>query len=150
MVLSQPYATATATDTRVETGLTNAAEVLKRYKSLLDALPPRPKSYLVYFETGGNQLTPESETRLKEILRDVKNFPAPELMVIGHTDTVGSDKVNDDISMKRAELIRARLTEIGINARSIEAVGRGKRELLVPTADGVAEPRNRRVEIRLK
>lgn len=149
VVLSQPYATA-AVGRRIETGLTSAAEVRARYQPVLDALPARPKSYVIYFKTGGDQLAPESEARIDDVLLSVKSFPAPEVVVIGHTDTMGTDSFNDDVSMKRAELIRAKLIKMGIDARRIEAVGRGKREPLVPTRDGVAEPRNRRVEIRVK
>lgn len=150
VVLAQPYATAAVAGRRIETGATSAAEVLARYKPVMDALPMRPKSYLVYFETGGDRLTAESEIRLEDILRDIKTFPAPEVVVIGHTDTVGADGINDEVSKKRAELIRTRLVEKGIDPARIDSVGRGKREPLVPTADGVAEPRNRRVEMRLK
>jgi len=148
-ILSQPYATA-AVGRRVETGMSSAAEVRARYQALLDALPARPQSYVIYFKTGGEQLTPDSLARIDDILRSVKSFPAPEVVVIGHTDSVGADSFNDDVSMKRAELIRSKLVGMGVNAQRIEAVGRGKRELLVPTADGVPEPRNRRVEIRVK
>jgi outer membrane protein OmpA-like peptidoglycan-associated protein len=150
VLLSKPYETAEVTQSRAVTGVTSAEEVQARYKTLSDALPARPKSYLIYFETGGDQLTPESEASLEGILLSVKTFSAAELTVIGHTDTVGPDSVNDDISLKRAELIRQRLVQLGIDAKSLTAVGRGKREPLVPTADEVPEPRNRRVEIRVK
>lgn len=149
VVLSKPYQTALVTSSSVETGLTTATEVQTRYKQLADALPARAQSFLVYFESGSNQLTKESETQLAEILTVVKSLPAVELMVIGHTDSVGSDVVNDDISMKRAELIRQKLIDKGIDVKSIEAVGRGKRAPLIP-GDNLAEARNRRVEIRVK
>jgi len=69
------------------------------------------------------------------------------VLVVGHTDSVGSDQYNDTLSLQRADVIRVGLIQNGIAPENIVAVGRGKRELLVPTADGVAEPRNRRVEI---
>ena len=72
----------------------------------------------------------------------------PDILVVGHTDLVGSDQVNDALARKRADSrCAAMLIERGIAPDNIVAVGRGKREPLVPTADGVAEPRNRRVEI---
>jgi OmpA-OmpF porin, OOP family len=149
LVLSKPYQTASVTSNSSETGVTTATEIEARYKQLADALPVRAQSYLVYFESGSNQLTKESETQLEEILTVVKSLPAVELSVIGHTDTVGTDAVNDDISMKRAELIRQKLVEKGVNTKSVEAVGRGKRAPLIP-GDNLNEPRNRRVEIRVK
>jgi len=68
-------------------------------------------------------------------------------MVVGHTDTVGSESANDALSRQRAEVVRKGLIARGIAPEDVVAIGRGKRNLLVPTADGVAEPRNRRVEI---
>ena len=78
--------------------------------------------------------------------------PAPEVVVIGHTDTTGSDDYNDRLSLQRAERIRARLLQrgLGIPPDNVVAVGRGKRELLVPTPDQVAEPKNRRVELHIR
>jgi outer membrane protein OmpA-like peptidoglycan-associated protein len=66
---------------------------------------------------------------------------------VGHTDTVGSDQVNDALGQQRADTVRAALMRLGIPGDDIHAISRGKRSLSVPTADGVAEPRNRRVEI---
>jgi OOP family OmpA-OmpF porin len=149
-VLAQPYATASVGTDRVETSMSNAAAAGARYKVLYDAMPPARRSYLVYFETGGDRLTADSAQGLNEILSEVAKLPAPEVLVIGHTDTVGSDSINDDVSMQRARIVRARLIEKGVDAKRIEAVGRGRRELLVPTREGVAEARNRRVEIQVR
>ena len=150
VVLSQPYATASVTRSRAEASIGNAEDVRARYKALYDAIPLQRRSYLVYFETGGDRLTPDSALRLDEILGEVAKLPAPEVLVVGHTDTLGTDRINDEISMQRASVIRMRLVERGIDPKRIEAVGRGKRELLVPTRDGVAESRNRRVEIQVR
>jgi len=159
-VLSQHYATVEnsrnylnellKTPVKLSTHVSDPAEVERRYKPLSDALPMRPKTFIVYFETGNDRLTPESEARLTETLASLKSLPAPELIITGHTDSVGSININDQISAKRAEIIRNYLIEQGIPPTRIEAIGRGKRQLLVPTADGVPEARNRRVEIRLK
>jgi OOP family OmpA-OmpF porin len=69
------------------------------------------------------------------------------VLVIGHTDRVGTDPFNDALSKARAEVVRRALVARGIAPGNIVVVGRGKREPIVPTADGVAEARNRRVEI---
>ena len=76
--------------------------------------------------------------------------PSPEILVIGHTDAVGAGQYNDKLSMQRAERVRAELVLRGIAEDSITVTGRGKREPLVPTDDGVAEPQNRRVEINVR
>ena len=71
----------------------------------------------------------------------------PDVLVIGHTDTVGSDQANDVLGQQRADIVRAALIRLGVPGDDIHALSRGKRSLAVPTANGVAEPLNRRVEI---
>ena len=70
-----------------------------------------------------------------------------QLTVTGHTDTVGSDAYNMRLSRRRAESVAAQLEKDGIASSEIEIVAKGKRDLLVPTKDGVREPQNRRVQI---
>jgi OmpA-OmpF porin, OOP family len=77
-------------------------------------------------------------------------WPAVEINVIGHTDTVGSQEVNDKFGLERAKTVAALLQSSGLAARQIEATSRGKRELLIPTDDNVANEQNRRVEINLR
>jgi outer membrane protein OmpA-like peptidoglycan-associated protein len=72
------------------------------------------------------------------------------VLVTGHTDTVGDAAGNDRLSAQRAERVKGYLVAIGIAAGRIRTAGRGERELLVPTADNVEEPRNRRVEISVR
>ena len=70
--------------------------------------------------------------------------------MIGHTDTLGTQEHNQQLSMSRAEMIRDRLVHDGLSPKSISVAGRGKLDLAVKTADQVAEPRNRRVEITVR
>lgn len=150
VTLSQPYATASVGASQVQTSIADPAEVRERFKTLYDLLPAERRSYLVYFETGGDRLTADSAQGIEKILAEIGSFPAPEIRVIGHTDTVGSPAINDQISMQRARVVQARLIEKGVDPARIEAVGRGQRELLIPTREGVSEARNRRVEIQVR
>lgn len=125
-------------------------EVAERFGLALSAQPPRPNAYVLYFEMGGDVLTSESQAALNVIRKEIAERPASEVMVIGHTDRVGSTEGNDRLSLKRAELIRSVLIESGVDAGKLEAVGRGERDPLVPTADEVDEPKNRRVEISVR
>jgi len=81
------------------------------------------------------------------VFAEIAKRPVPDVLVIGHTDKVGTDAFNDTLSRQRAEVVRAALLARGIAPQNIVVIGRGKREPIVPTAEGVAEARNRRVEI---
>lgn len=87
---------------------------------------------------------------LTRILDEIARRPAPEIVVIGHTDRVGAVPFNDALSLRRAERVRDELVNVGIAADRVRVAGRGEREPLVPTADEVAEARNRRVEINVR
>jgi outer membrane protein OmpA-like peptidoglycan-associated protein len=125
----------------------SGAELKEMYKDALDAQPMAPVRFLLYFVEGGDVLTAESQRELENVLAEIKKRPAPDLIVVGHTDRVGSVTDNDRLALRRAEKVRAQLIAQGLAADSISASGRGEREPLVPTADEVAEARNRRVEI---
>lgn len=135
---------------RIEARTEDAAAVAQRYAAALAARPPRPVAYTVYFVSGGDTLTAESGPMVAEIKAELARRPVPEITVIGHTDRVGKLEANDALSLKRAEAMRALLVGEGLSAASIEVAGRGEREPLVPTADEVDEPRNRRVEIGIR
>jgi outer membrane protein OmpA-like peptidoglycan-associated protein len=149
-LLDQPYAAA-AVDRqgRIEAGREDEASVRERYGAALGAQPMRPVSFVVNFVSGTDELTTESRPVLDQIKAEAARRPAAEIVAIGHTDSVGTDAANDVLSLKRAEAVRAALLAAGAVAR-IEAAGRGEREPLIATADEVAEPRNRRVEINVR
>jgi outer membrane protein OmpA-like peptidoglycan-associated protein len=125
-------------------------EVEQRYGGILEAQPARPFTYTLYFTTGTAELTAHSRQELNDVRQRITSFPAAQVTVIGHTDRVGGVEANDALSLKRASAIRELLVKIGIPRDAIEVVGRGEREPVVQTADGVAEERNRRVEIKLR
>lgn len=150
ILLDKPYA---ANERRVGLNIpyqSTAAEVKERFGDALAAQPTRPSSYTLYFVSGSNQLTPESEVEFKRVKAEIAGRAASEVRVIGHTDRVGSGDANDRLSKVRAERVRDLLIAEGVAADKLEAVGRGEREPLVATADEVAEARNRRVEIAIR
>jgi hypothetical protein len=122
------------------------SQVRAEFGPLIAALPGRPK----YFLEGKDEFTPESLVELDKMLAELRQRGAPDIVVIGHTDRVGTLQFNDRLSLQRAERVRAELVRLGIDAARIQIAGRGERELLVPTADEVSEPRNRRVEISVR
>jgi outer membrane protein OmpA-like peptidoglycan-associated protein len=150
-LLDQPYAEADVSGRgAIAARSSDAAEVQSRYGAALAAQPRRPVSYTTYFVSGSDELTAESRPVLEQVKQEAAVRPAPEITVIGHTDRVGSVEHNDALSKKRAELVSGALTSAGIPAAQIEVAGRGEREPVVATADEVAEPRNRRVEISIR
>jgi len=133
-----------------EAATVTAGEIRRDFAGTLDALPGRPASFLLYFLEGKDELTPASRGELDKVFAELRRRPAPDIVVIGHTDTVGNLAFNDRLSLARAERLRDMLVSLGIERGRIEAAGRGERELLVPTEDNVAEARNRRVEISVR
>ena len=115
--------------------------------ALLAALPPAAKSFTLYFREGTTDITPQSLPVLEDIRAEVARRPGAEVQVTGHTDTVGSGSDNDTLSRKRAEEILNLLASKGFARTMMSAVGRGERELKVPTADNVGSAVNRRVEV---
>lgn len=150
VVIDQPYTVAKVGDRRIEIEQTDAAAVATRYRDVLDALPQKARSYTLHFEFGGTRLTPESRTLLDRVLGEMMALPAPEMIIIGHTDDVGASAVNDKLSLERAESVLKLIQAKGIALRDVVVVGRGQRDLLVPDSKGKSEPGNRRVEIRVK
>lgn len=126
------------------------AEVRQRYAVTLAALPPPAATFLLYFQTGTDALVPESLPLLARIKDELAQRTAPEVIVVGHTDRTGGREFNDPLSLKRAEAMKQVLVDAGIAPERIVTAGRGERDLLIKTADGVDEPRNRRVEIRVR
>ena len=146
-LLSQPYQTADVSrHGQVQLGASSAADMQARYGQLL-SLPPAEQHFVLYFESGSTALTPESQAQLGDVLARALAQPGGEMIVMGHTDRVGTLQANDALSLQRASFIRDQLIAKGFAPERIDAVGRGERAPLVPTDDEVAEPRNRRIEI---
>jgi OOP family OmpA-OmpF porin len=151
--LSHPYQQATASDREKAPPAVadlDRRQVAAKFKPLFDTAPPRPQRYTLYFQTGSADLVPESQALLSALIDEALKRSGAELVIIGHTDTVGSPELNDTLSLKRAQLVVGMLRNRGFPPARIEAVGRGERELAVPTRDELPEPRNRRVEVLLR
>ncbi len=111
------------------------------------AAPAVARSYMVFFDFNKSDLTPQAAAVVDQAAKNATPAKATTLTVTGHTDTVGSDAYNMRLSRRRAESVAAQLGKDGIPAGEIAIVAKGKRDLLVPTKDGVREPQNRRVTI---
>ena len=113
---------------------------------------PAPKPvvdglYLVFFDFDDGRPTTTSGKALLKAIADYNLDKPKQVRVTGHTDLAGSDEYNYALSVRRAENIRAMLAEGGIPMNRIVTNAAGETRPLRPTADGVREARNRRVEI---
>ena len=156
-VLNQAYAAAAPTPRAahpLKPGAENAAKVNAMFGEALAALPAAPTSRTLFFENDSLTLTARSEADLRTLLESIKTRKAVEIVITGHTDTVGTDDYNDELSRERADAVKLALLpilkEYGVDAGSVISVGRGKRELLVQTPDQTPEPRNRRVQVTVR
>lgn len=130
--------------------LVDAAKIEKDFGAAMAARPILPQRFVLYFQSGGVELTPESQALLPKIRQSVESRPAADISVIGHTDTVGKAEANEALALKRAEAISRLLQDSGVKAQAVLVESHGERNLLVPTPDETAEPRNRRVEISVR
>ena len=148
VVLAKPYQVAEVRERgEVEQKQTDARDVQKRYGQLLSVQPAAEQRFTLLFMPGGAQLTPESSAALADVLARATERPGGEVIIIGHTDRVGSVESNDTLSLQRAQAVRQLVIDRGFDPNRVEAVGRGEREPVVQTADEVEEPKNRRAEI---
>ena len=147
VLLNQPYAASRQTPFGPQAYTSTPQEVEAVFGAALAAQPVRPAKFTLYFIEGKDEFTDESKQIVDSVFAEIAKRPVPDVLVIGHTDSVGNDQVNDALSRQRAETVRAALISHGIAPENIAATGRGKREPFVPTAEGVSQPRNRRVEI---
>jgi iron complex outermembrane receptor protein len=105
------------------------------------------RSYMVFFDFNKSDLTADAVKVVDQAAANAGPAKATEITVTGHTDTVGSDAYNMRLSQRRAQSVATELEKNGIAGSEIAIVAKGKRDLLVPTKDGVREPQNRRVTI---
>jgi outer membrane protein OmpA-like peptidoglycan-associated protein len=114
--------------------------------------PPAPaivKQFIVFFGFNKSNLTAEAQAVVAEAAAAAKAQGSARIVVVGHTDTVGSSSYNEALSLRRAGAVKDELTRLGVSSDAIQASGRGESELLVQSGDGVKEPQNRRATIDL-
>ncbi|WP_426956437.1 OmpA family protein [Muricoccus radiodurans] len=107
-------------------------------------------SITIQFPTGSSVLTPVAERALAPLGQALSSAAlAPyRFRIEGHTDTVGDDEMNRELSQRRAETVRNFLMlRYGVAAERLEAVGLGESQLLIQTGDNRPEARNRRVQV---
>jgi len=148
------------TDQSLVFGLTYAFDTARVAAPAAAAVPaPAPatipavqpaRSYLVFFDWDKADLTARAKQIIAEAAQSSAKTNTTRIAVAGHADTSGTAGYNQGLSMKRAEAVAAELVKDGVARTAISISAFGSTKLLVPTAAGVREPQNRRVEIVLK
>lgn len=119
----------------------------KKAKPPKKSKPPKGKTFVVMFPTGGAKLDAAANAVLTDAVKYSANFSPVQVVVSGYTDTIGSAASNDALSKRRAAVVAAALRIRGISRNNMKMNGYGEEFLAKRTADGVAEAKNRRVEV---
>jgi outer membrane protein OmpA-like peptidoglycan-associated protein len=124
------------------------------YKFVAAPPPPPPPppavaapSYMVFFDWDRSNLSAQALNTIKQAANAFKTKGNARITATGHTDKSGPENYNMALSLRRANAVKDALVREGVPATAIAVIGRGESQPLVPTADGVREPQNRRVEI---
>lgn len=117
------------------------------FGNALAAEPVVPKKFILFFKLNSTNLIPDSEALIPEIIQCIRERNSSDIRVNGFSDKTGSYEYNRVLSSKRAAHIQALLIKLGIDSKYITTLSLGEGNPLIPTEDGVAELRNRRVEV---
>ena len=126
------------------------ADVKSIFGDALSALPPPPRQFTLFFRFESDELTEQSQALIPEIIAAVREHAVQDVVVIGHTDTMGTQPANYGLGLKRAMMVRGLLIAAGLSGSTIEATSVGELDPLIKTPDGTPEPRNRRVDIAVR
>jgi outer membrane protein OmpA-like peptidoglycan-associated protein len=124
--------------------------IQEKFGMALAADPGQPAAFSLYFKSGTNQLTAASSSLLPDILAAIISRKSKDISVVGHTDRVGAEDLNFRLSRKRADAIKSLLVSKGVESNLIHVDAHGESNPLIATADEVAEPKNRRVDVTVR
>jgi outer membrane protein OmpA-like peptidoglycan-associated protein len=101
----------------------------------------------ISFDVGRADIRPNFRSVLDQFASGLQNQPNTDVRIIGHTDSTGSDELNDRLSIQRAQSTRDYLTARGVNPQQVAITGRGEREPIADNSTEAGRAKNRRVEI---
>jgi OmpA-OmpF porin, OOP family len=101
----------------------------------------------VLFDTGKATLKPGAYPTIERLATALKEVPARKVMIEGHTDSVGSDEFNQQLSQNRAQSVQAALLERGVQSNQITTMGKGESTPIASNDDAGGRQQNRRVEM---
>ena len=157
-----PQGTATRANLQFQDNYNHSVLVGLRYafNAAPAAVPPPPapaprsaetaRTYLVFFDWDRADLTDRARQIIAAAAQGAQQTQTTRIEVSGNTDTTGTARYNQGLSVRRAQNVAAELVRDGVPRSAITTQGFGFSRLLVPTGPGVREPQNRRVEIVLR
>lgn len=104
----------------------------------------------ISFDTGRSNIKPDLRSVLDNFANGLQNDQSVVVRVVGHTDSTGSDAINDPLSVDRAQSVRDYLAGRSVPASRIETSGRGSHEPIADNSTDAGRAKNRRVEIFLR
>jgi outer membrane protein OmpA-like peptidoglycan-associated protein len=125
-------------------------EIRSVFADALAAQPPQPARFILYFMNDSTELIRESKSLVPHIIQTIRQRGSVDIVISGHTDTVATKTHNYTLGLKRAKALCDILLANGVAAAGISVTSHGEGNPLIKTADSVAEPKNRRVEIVIK
>ena len=103
----------------------------------------------ISFDTGRSDIKPNLRPILDQFAQGLSQQPSMEVRIVGHTDSTGSDAINNPLSVNRAQSARDYLVARGVNSSRMSIDGRGSREPIADNASADGRARNRRIDIYL-
>jgi len=123
------------------------AEVRRVFGAVLDDLPAPEVTFTLHYAEGSEVLLPESQAQLAAILSAIRERHSTAISLIGHTDTMADPQFNYRLGLRRAEGVAAILRAQAVETSNLFVESHGDADLAVKTGRGVAEERNRRVQV---
>ena len=94
-----------------------------------------------------NHIKPEGKAKLDDLIGKIKDINLEVIIAVGHTDSVGSDKYNQKLSVRRSEAVKAYLVSKGIEKNRVYTEGKGEKQPVADNKTAEGRAKNRRVEI---
>ena len=149
--LNKPYETLEINDGgKISNIVVSKQELSSKYGNLLEALPKKLKNYYFFFDTGSASLTEKQIKEIKGVAKTISSNVVHKVICIGHSDSTGTDEINEKISKNRAQTVADELIVNGVDKALITLKYYGDANPLVKTKVNESNDKNRRVEIILK
>jgi outer membrane protein OmpA-like peptidoglycan-associated protein len=101
----------------------------------------------ILFPFNSADVLPAGRENLRQLAQSLQRYPGTEVLIVGHTDNVGSDAYNMTLSQRRADAARSYLTSMGVPGDRIRTAGRGESEPVASNENEAGRQQNRRVEV---